>query len=69
MKKRKNILQKNWKSLERCNIMVFEILRDKNKNFISTEKVFNFILSYLSSHECIKYINYQNYCKERKNKG
>ena len=54
------------KSLERCNIMVSEILRDKNKNFISTEKVFNFILSYLSSHECIKYINYQNYCKERK---
>ena len=54
------------KSLERCNIMVSEILRDKNKNFISTEKVFNFILSYLSSHECIKYINYQNYCKEKK---
>ena len=46
--------------------MVSEILRDKNKNFISTEKVFNFILSYLSGHDCIKYINYQNYCKEIK---
>ena len=64
--KKKIYYKKIEKSLERCNIMVSEILRDKNKNFISTEKVFNFILSYLSSHECIKYINYQNYCKERK---
>lgn len=63
---RKIYYKKIEKSLEKCNIMVSEILRDKNKNFISTEKVFNFILSYLSGHDCIKYINYQNYCKEIK---
>ena len=54
------------KSLERCNIMVSEILRDTRKNPIDINKVFTFILSYLSTHKCIECIEYKSYCIEKK---
>lgn len=64
--KKKDYYKRIDKSLERCNIMVSEILRDTNKNPISIHKVFNFILSYLSTHKSIELLNYQNYCGNRK---
>lgn len=53
-------------SLERCNIMISEILNDSNKNFLKTKKIFNFIFSYLSIHNCIQAIEIFNYCPETK---
>lgn len=46
--------------------MVSEILRDTHKNPIDINKVFNFILSYLSTHKCIEFLIYNNYCTGRK---
>lgn len=64
--KKKSYYERIQKSLERCNIMVSEILRDTKKNPIDINKVFTFILSYLSTHKCIEYIEYKNYCIGRK---
>lgn len=49
-------------SLDRCNIMISEILRDSNKNALKLQKVFDFIFSYLSTHNSINYIKFKNYC-------
>lgn len=62
----KDYYQRIEKSLERCNIMISEILRDTHKNAIEIDKVFTFILSYLSTHKCINYISYENFCKNKK---
>ena len=64
--KKKDYYNRIEKSLERCNIMVSEILRDTHKNPIDINKVFNFILSYLSTHKCIEFLIYNNYCTGRK---
>ncbi|MGF6905568.1 sensor histidine kinase [Fusobacterium sp. PH5-44] len=64
--KKKNYYQRIEKSLERCNIMISEILRGSYKNPITTEKVFTFIQSYLSTHKCVQFLNYQNNCPKRK---
>lgn len=64
--KKKDYYQRIEKSLERCNIMVSEILRGSYKNPITTEKVFTFIQSYLSTHKCVQFLDYQNHCPKRK---
>lgn len=64
--RKKNYYERIQKSLERCNIMVSEILRDTHKNPIDINKVFTFILSYLSTHKCIECIEYKNYCVRKK---
>ncbi|MCF2673148.1 MAG: sensor histidine kinase [Fusobacterium varium] len=64
--KKKDYYNRIEKSLERCNIMVSEILRDTHKNPIDINKVFNFILSYLSTHKCVEFLSYKNYCTGRK---
>lgn len=53
-------------SLERCNIMISEILRDNKKNDLKIYKIFDFIFSYLSIHECVHSISINNYCPNTK---
>lgn len=51
-------------SLDRCNIMISEILRDSDKNLLKINKLFDFIFSYLSIHEVSNYIKFYNYCPD-----
>lgn len=64
--KKKSYYKQMEKSLDKCNIMVSEILRDDKKNPISIDTVFTFILSYMSTHSAIKHLYYANDCKYRK---
>lgn len=47
-------------SLERCNIMISEILREEKQNYVEIEQIFNFIFSYLSTHKSIERITFCN---------
>ncbi len=64
--KKLEYLDKISNSLERCNIMISEILRDTNKNYLKIRKIFDFIFSYLSIHNCIHSIKLCNYCPDSK---
>lgn len=64
--KKKDYYHRIEKSLNRCNIMVSEILKGSHKNPIETQKVFAFIQSYLSTHRCIEHITYENHCENKK---
>ena len=54
------------KSLEKCNIMISEILRDSCKNYMDVKKLFTFMFSCLSAHKCINFLTYNNYCNNVK---
>ena len=47
-------------SLERCNTLITEMLRNDKKKFVEIEKIFDFIFSYLSTHKSIKKIKFYN---------
>lgn len=47
-------------SLEKCNIMISEILRGNKRNYVEIDEVFNFIFSYLSTHKSIEQIKFYN---------
>ncbi|WP_300363599.1 HAMP domain-containing sensor histidine kinase [Fusobacterium sp.] len=62
----KNIRKLNYfkrieDSLTRCNVMISEILNDSNKNNLFLDNVFNFIFSYLSTHNSINYLKFYNF--------
>ena len=60
-KRKLNYLKRIEGSLNRCNIMISEILNDSNKNNLCINNVFNFIFSYLSTHNSIKYLKFNNF--------
>ncbi|WP_294704767.1 HAMP domain-containing sensor histidine kinase [uncultured Fusobacterium sp.] len=53
-------------SLERCNIMISEILRQEKQNYVKIEEIFNFIFSYLSTHKSIEKIKFYNLAPKTK---
>lgn len=53
-------------SLERCNIMISEILREEKQNYVEIEQIFNFIFSYLSTHKSIERITFCNLAPKTK---
>lgn len=54
------------RAIEKCDVMISEILKSTDKNWVTTGELFRFILACLSTHECIKYIKYNNNIKDRK---
>lgn len=64
--KRLECFEKITKSLDRCNIMISEILRDTEKNYLKLHKIFDFIFSYLSIHKSIHAVKLFNYCPNSK---
>lgn len=53
-------------SLDRCNTMISEILREEKRNYIEIEQIFNFIFSYLSTHKSIEKIRFDNLAPKTK---
>lgn len=53
-------------SLDRCNTMISEILREEKRNYIEIEEIFNFIFAYLSTHKSIEKIRFDNLAPKTK---